>query len=208
MKTPIRLVVVVALALAGNQAWAAPPKVDVANSSIICNRVIATAKIKPALFFGGAATATSIAIKGTVEGCQVFSGNTATVLSGKFSGTLVGTTNDCSEVLSFPSSQVGTLTFTWKADPATPLLQTKSIVTVSTMSGTTTDLGGIVGGATFVRLVLGTSGVSGAFTGGDGGASSSNAFLTSEDVFGSITQQCATTGIKLIHLGLGSITLS
>jgi len=26
--------------------------------------------------------------------------------------------------------------------------------------------------------------------------------------FGSITQQCGTKGIKLIHLGLGSITLS
>lgn len=191
------------------RAWAAVPKVDVANDSITCNTVIATAKFKPPLVFGGGATATAIALKGTVQGCTVSGANPATVLSGKFSGTLVGATNDCSFVLSSSTPQVGTLTFTWKADKTTPLLQTKSTVSVTTVSGTTTTLGGAVGGATFFQLVLGTSGVSGAFTGGDGGASSSNVFISSEDLFGSATQQCnSSNGMKIIHLGLGTITLS
>ena len=162
-------------ALVATPAFAGAPKVDVSNDSITCNTLIATAGVKPSLVNGGSSP-TLVTLKGTLGGCTVSGANAATVVSGSFSGKLTGTSNDCAS-LAGTTALTGTLTFKWKGAATTPLLQTSSIVTVTTL------------------------------TGGDGGATSSNFAATSQDVTDNILPACAGAGIKLFNLGLGTITL-
>ena len=83
-------------------------------------------------------------------------------------------------------------------------MQTSSVVTVTTIAG---SLFAAPWGANYGEFSLGSSGVTGAFTGGDSGASSSTTAVTSQDL-GAILAGCATTtGVKTLNIGLGQIKL-
>jgi hypothetical protein len=183
-------------------------KVDVSNDSITCNTVIATAGVKPALSNNGSSsTPTQITVKGVVNGCTVSGSNAATILSGSFTGKLAGTGNTCTGLLG-TTPDTGALTFKWKADPTTPLLQTSSVINVTGVTGGlhSESLNG--GSQSYGDFVINSSGVTGAFTGGNNGASSSNESVTSEDA-GALLGECGqVAGLKTIHIGMGTFTLS
>jgi hypothetical protein len=49
--------------------------------------------------------------------------------------------------------------------------------------------------------------VTGAFTGGDDGATSSNASLTSQDIVEIVSECASPTGLKKLNLGSGQLKL-
>jgi len=185
--------------LAPIAAWA--QKIDVSNHSIACDTVIGTAWFKPSLVIGGTATSTGMRVKGSVAGCTVAGPSSPSILSGKLSGKIAGTSNEC---ITLAEPLTGTLKIKWKADETTPILPTSSMLNVTNVSFT-----GFLApwGASYGQFSLGTSGVTGAFTGGDNGATSSNVSLTSQDI-GEILAECgSSTGLKQLNTGLGHITL-
>ena len=185
--------------LAPIAVWA--QKIDVSNASITCNTVIGTASVEPPLAIGGTATSTVMRVKGSVAGCTVTGANPVSILSGKVSGQVFGTSNECITVF---QPLTGTLTIRWKADKTTPIIPTSS-----TMSITNVNFGGfgVPWGAVYGQFSLGTSGVTGAFTGGDNGTTSSNISITNQDI-GEIVAGCnSPKGLKKIYTGLGQITL-
>ena len=198
MRTRVPAALAGALVLASTSGWAAPPKIDVSNDSITSNTVVATMTLKPPISGGGTATSE------TLNGCFVSGPNSAIVLSGTFAGTLSTTTNDCNEFLLSPLT--GTLTFKWKADPTTPLLHTSSTLTITTSSFTV--FSGDPWGAEYAEFILGSSSVTGAFTGGDAGATSSNSLITSQDADAFGIGCGSPAGLKKLNIGLGTFTLS
>ncbi len=206
VKVVIRIAIVVSIAFASSRASAAIPMNDVSNASITCNTLFGTVSLKPGYLFGGSQPST-VKIKGTLDGCTVTGGSPSTpqFVTGTFKGTLAGAANDCFAFLS-TNPLPGTITIRWKAHPSTPLMQKSSTLTISTLTGTLFAPGGLFGAAQYFQLSLGTTSVSGAFTGGDGGAASTNVAVTSED-FGPTSNSCETDGLKTLHLGLGRITL-
>src|SRR5262249_28946233 len=127
-------------AFGATSVFAGAPKIDVSTSIIVCSTVVGTASIKPALSLTGPATTVELVLKGTVDGCQVISGNSAKIVSGSsFSGKLVGAGgNNCLALFGnpqpVPSGLAGNLVFKWKTDPSTPLLQTTSTVAVNSLT--------------------------------------------------------------------------
>ena len=192
--------VVAFVVLLAPMAWGAE-KIDVSNASITCKTVIGIASITPALAIGGTATSTVMRVKGSVAGCTVTGPPSVSILSGKVSGKVGGTSNECVTLFA-PLS--GTITMKWKTDKTTPIFQTSS-----TMNVTNVSFGGFVApwGASYGQFSLGVSGVTGAFTGGDDGATSSNVSITNEDI-GQILAECGSpAGLEKLNTGLGQITL-
>jgi hypothetical protein len=188
---------------------AAPPKVDVSNDSISCNTVSGTAGVKPALSFTGTATSTQVKVKGTLDGCVVSGANAATIIPGSsFSGTLTGTSNNCGSLLG-AAPLTGNLVIKWKADKATPLLQTSSTVAVTTLTGGlfNASLADPNVPSSYGEFNVGSSGVTGAFTGGDSGASSHTTIVTGGDVTAFATNCGSAAGIKAFTLAIGSLNL-
>jgi len=157
----------------------------VANHSITCNTVIATVSNSPPLVIGGTATSVKMTVKGSVAGCMVTGQPAVTILSGKLQGTVGSTSNEC---ITLAQPLTGSITIKWKADKATPILQTSS-----TFAITDVTFGGFAApwGVSYGEFSLGTSGVTGAFTGGDAGATSSNVSLASQDLV-EIVSECAS----------------
>jgi hypothetical protein len=89
-----------------------------------------------------------------------------------------------------------------------PIAQTSSTMTVTSISGSIFSPGGSFGGASYFQFSLGTSGVTGAFTGGNGGSTSTNTFVTSQDLtVALVANACSGAGVKAVNLGLGTVTL-
>ena len=142
----VRFGTVAALVLSAfgvTSVFAGAPKIDVSPSTIACSTVVGTASITPALSLTGTATTVELVLKGTVDGCQVISGNSAKIVSGSsFSGKLVGAGgNNCTALLNVvgtaqpvTSGLAGNVVFKWKTDPSTPLLQTTSTVAVNSLT--------------------------------------------------------------------------
>lgn len=194
----------VVLALAPARSWGAPIKVDVGPDSIQCNSVIlGSIAFKPDYVSGGSATETTVKVKGSLAGCTVSGPNPATILSGTFKGTLAGTTNNAFLVFLFTEPLTGEIAVTWKADKSTPLLESKSTLTIATSTGSLRSESGV---GNYQQLSFNTTAVTGAFTGGDGGISSSNLFVSSEDA-NAINAENASGGIKLLHFGIGTLHL-
>jgi hypothetical protein len=197
------------LFIAGS-ANAGATKVDVSGDSITCDTLYATTMIKPSLTFTGSATAaTQILLKGTIGGCTVTGPNAANAVTGSFTAKLAGVGANCN-ALAGTSTATGPLVIKWKsADLSTPLLQTSSTVNVTSITGNVhgETLNG--GSQTYGDFVIHSSSVSGAFTGGDNGASSKNEGVTSEDALNNLFGQCGSAlGLKVVHIGLGEITLA
>jgi hypothetical protein len=175
--------------------------IDVSNDSISCNTSFGTASISPALVIGGTATSTTMRVKATLAGCTVTGPNPAAILFGKVSGRLTGISNEC---ITLEAPLAGALTIRWKADKTTPILQKSSTVMITNVT-----FGGFGApwNAIYGQFSLGTGGVTGAFTGGDGGSMSSNVSLTSQDI-GEILAGCGSPkGLDELNTGLGQFTL-
>jgi hypothetical protein len=165
-------------------------------------------KAAPPLIFSGMKSA--LLIVGTLAGCHVTGGNVANLVTGKFSGRLTAATNECFTLLAL-APLTGSLVVKWKsADPATPLLQTSSTVTVSTLSGDVFDASAAepaFGTFRYGELTFGLTAVSGAFTGGDGGVTSGDRLVVSQDSSALFTSCAVPPGLKTMNLGLGGLTL-
>ena len=140
-------------------------------------------------------------VKGSVAGCTVTGPHAVSIRSGKLSGKVTAASNEC---ITLFQPLTGTITMKWKADKTTPILQTSSTLSITNVSFT-----GFLApwGAAYGQFSLGTSGVTGAFTGGDNGATSSNVSLTSQDI-GEILAECGSpAGLKTLNIGLAHVTL-
>jgi len=112
-----------------------------------------------------------------------------------------GTSNEC---ITLYQPLAGTLTMKWKASEATPIVPKSTTMEIRdvTFSGYQAPWGTPYG-----QFSLGVSSVTGAFTGGDNGATSSNVALTSQDIFEILSQCSSPAGLKTLNVGLGTITL-
>lgn len=175
--------------------------VDASNSIVTCSTFTkAVLKPKPTLVIGGTLPAT-ISVKGKLTAC-VTNNAGITSIGGSFKGTLT-MLNDCAGF----NNATGTLTFKWKASPG--LLDSTSTVTVN-MGSVSPNLF-VLGSASYGQLQLGSPpgaalAVSGSFTGGDGGATSTGNLILSQDQ-NAFQGFCSSTGIKELNIGVGTITL-
>ncbi len=208
MRTAARICFLVVLVLVPISTGAKTPPVDVSNASIQCNTVTGIMKIKPALSDTGGATSTVIDVKGALADCGT-GPNPVSILSGTFSGTLTGTSNDCGGFFSGTQSLPGMLSFKWKADPTTPIVPTSS--TMNVLAGASfaftaswgTNYSQVGLGS---RLVAGEF-VTGAFTGGDSGMMAGGFVIPVEDA-NTISANCASSkGLKTLHIGFGRFSL-
>jgi len=174
---------------------------DMSNDTITCNTVVASATISPPLVIHGTATATTMRVRGSLAGCTVTGSQPASIVSGRLTGKITGTSNECVTLF---QPLAGTITMRWKADRATPIAPKSSTLAVSNVT-----FGGFTApwGATYGQFSLGTTGVTGAFTGGDAGAASSNVSVTGEDIEEILARCGSPRGLDTLHIGIGSITL-
>ena len=107
---------VILVSLAPIIGWA--EKIDVSNHSITCNTMIGIASIKPSLLIGGTAP-TTMKVRTFLAGCAVTGPGSVSILSGKISGNVTATSNEC---ITLYQPLAGTLTITWKAGEATPIV--------------------------------------------------------------------------------------
>lgn len=195
-------------------AATASAQIDVSNSTVTCNSILkGSMKISPALATGGVLP-TVFKVQGKLAGCTTDAVG-VTLVDGKssFKGEITLPTNDCG-VLAGPNTATGTLTFKWKATES--ISPNKSVVTInsgSLQSGVyAAPWGGMYGAfglgvSTFPTGGAGTAlGVTGAFTGGDAGATSAAALITTQDLASTIAS-CTGGGLKVLDIGAGQITL-
>jgi len=195
---------------------------DVSNHSITCNTVSGTATFRPPLNATGTA-GMQIIIKGKLADCIDNTDAGVLIDSGTFSGTLGDPSSFCPDFITTfqaPVVETGSLTFRWKANRTTPIRPTQSRQVVNSR---TSDLynaaagvepfttGGTFGSSKYVTLSFGTASVTGAFTGGDAGASSSN-IIVSRETFHLIHTLCdvgvpPATGFKTLNFAIGTVTL-
>jgi hypothetical protein len=195
---------------------------NVANHSITCNTVSGTATFTPPLNATGTA-GMQIKIKGTLADCVDNTNPAVLIDSGTFSGTLGDPTSFCDDLITTfqaPATETGSLTYKWKANRTTPITPTHSTQVVNSRTSDLYDAaagvepatsGGTFGSSKYVTLSFGTASVSGAFTGGDGGVSSSN-IIVSRETFHRIHALCDVgvpprTGFKTLNFAIGSVTL-
>jgi hypothetical protein len=157
----------------------------------------------PALTTNGASQAT-IKFKGTLSGCEATShvgGDPAvTVVSGTISGSLKGGFSNCAS-LTGTGAVGGYLTITWKTVPA--LKDTKSTVIVAPGETAASLVASFSDFGLYRQLNIGGVSVTGAFEGGDNGASSFAYILNSEGFDGMFGVCEAPGGLK--SLGVGPI---
>jgi hypothetical protein len=219
-----------------SDAAVAKTVIDVSNDTITCNTVIGSVKLQPAFGFTPNATDTlqvkgtldgctdtsnsAVKIlpskfKGVLTtnnvSCLSLAGTVAgsgTITVGWKSNSLVcsGGTNAgqpctvATEMTDCPGTGGG------KCAKAA-LSQKSSIISIVSL---TPDAGlapgGSFGAADYGVFDLGVQSVTGAFTGGDGGTTTTSYLVTGNDV-GSLANSCAAGTLKLITFGIGTITL-
>jgi hypothetical protein len=173
---------------------------DVSTDTVTCDTLIGTVKIKPALTLMTGIPLT-ITVKGVVAGCTDGVNGSVKILASKFSAKLSSISTGCGGLLgSSPIS--GPIKVSWKADKTTPITPKASVIMTTTLTG------GIYGYAPWFTpygmLTLAASGVTGAFTGSDGGASTA-AVAALADSIGVLGTDCGLAGIGQMHLGLGTL---
>jgi hypothetical protein len=200
------------LALLIPASHAAAPPIDVTDNTATCNTINkGVLKFKPPLINGGT-TATVVSIAGKLAGCTTdAAGVTINDFKSSFKGAINTPNNDCAGLVG-PSTATGTITIKWNATPK--ITPTSTVVTVSSGDVTTGVFSASWGGAYgYFGLGVnprpsGTPGSplssTGAFTGGDGGASSTSDAITQEDL-AVILGQCAAKGVKALNIGIGQI---
>ncbi len=212
---------VLSLFVVGSTAvLAGPPPYDNSNDTVTCGTILKGAiKPKPVLTLTGAVPSV-FAISGTLSGCSSPSNPNLVFPEGKskFKGTINAPNNNCLS-LAGSSTATGTLTITWGATDSVSgagMLNKSSVVTIPSMGSTGNFV--VVAGDQHGSFDLGTPvalSVTGGFTGGNGGATSTASVITTESVV-SILRACDTTaappaipgkGVKQITIGVGGLTL-
>jgi len=214
-----RTTLIATLMLFPISAWAKPPaKIDVSNATIVCRTVFGTVKFKPPTMMGGTRSPEKITIMGKLDGCTISGApSPVTIRPSTFSGKLEGTSNDTNSVLNL-NTVTGTLKINWRSDPATPIMQTSSILTPNATCNVGFVPGGAFGATEYVFFHIGTRtdcdsfgaqpapSVTGAFGGGDGGATSTLDIAASQDGF-AVSESPNAGGVKGLNLGLGILAL-
>jgi len=198
MTTAARLTFLVAMLLP-IAAWG--QRVDVSNDAVRCSTVYGVTSIDPPLAVGGTAGATVMRVKAYVGGCTVTGPHAVSALSGRISGKVIAPSNEC---VTLQQPLTGSLTIKWKTDKTTPIVPSSSTMTITDVAfGFYASPWGVGYG----QFSLGFGEVTGAFTGGDGGAASSNVSITSQSL-DEIGAKClAPAGLKKLAIGLGQLTL-
>jgi hypothetical protein len=190
----------IAVALAFGLAGVCGAATDVSTDTVTCDSVVGTVKIKPPLVIMTGMPLT-ITVKGVVAGCIDGVNGSVKILPSKVSAKLSSVSTGCAGLLgSSPIS--GPIKVSWKADKTTPITPKSSVIATSTLTG------GIYGGAPWFTpygmLTLAASGVTGAFTGSDGGASTTALAALAESI-GVLGTECGGAGIGQMHLALGTL---
>jgi hypothetical protein len=182
--------------------------IDVGGDRVLCNTIIkGVAGFVPPLSATGALPGTT-KVKGALGDCHDFDNPNVHFLEGKssFSGVLTGATNNCAG-LSGASAATGTITIKWKT-----VEKLVNAVSVMTLPPASTFSGIFIGpwGSLYGQFDIGAPtalpvSVSGAFTGGDGGAQSHTTAVTTQSI-SSIGVMCIK-GMKALNLGVGYIEL-
>jgi len=180
------------------------------GASVTCNTVIGTGVVKPALGSGLPNAPTTLKLKALLTGCVVSGADPALVVtSGTLSAVFTAAAPGLScGALGSGASVSGNFVIKWKAGKGQKL---------DFPTTTVAPTGGTLGGG---LLVIGT-GTYGNFTATGSLVGTSNAFaagvpsfsgVTAEDI-GNLFGQCNTPpagtskGLKLIHLGVGQVTM-
>jgi hypothetical protein len=177
---------------------------DTSGATVSCTTIIGSASIKPPIT--GASTGTAvIKVKAALAGCTVTGSSPGglTIVSGKLSGTLNSTgAGGCGGLL-MPATLSGPMVAKWKAGSGQKLDFTGTTASNGSIAGSVFAPGGGLTGAYGEFTLSGqTIQASSAFA----GATPSIVAVTAEDV-GNLGAQCAGSGIKTIHLSIGTVTL-
>jgi hypothetical protein len=195
-----------ALAFVPSIASAKITPIDITHSAVTCDSVSGVLAIKPSLVTNGGATSTVVKVKGALADCTVqpnplFEG--PFTVSGKFSGTFTGTTNDCGTFFSSGDTALtGPFSVTWKPGQTTPITPTSTKVTVINMGGFTFTS---VWGTEYqqVNVDMDPSSVTGAFLPVPAITTTGMFVIPIEDV-NSIQAGCRSPkGLKKLHIGFG-----
>jgi hypothetical protein len=181
---------------------------------VTCNSIVGTIKFATPLSNAGSPTGSNqINLKVTVDGCTDTSNANVKVGASKLSGNI--TTNNGTQCVGLfgPSAVNASTTIKWKAQSGTPKLvmsgnvpAVSTLTIIQTVGGTyNSDTWGGTYGA--FSVTAGHAGVSGAFTGGNAGATSTLTATTGQDV-GAVGNACAGKGIKALNFGIGGLKLS
>ncbi len=203
-------------ALLASGSGAAAPAIDVTNDHVTCNTINqGLIKISPAITSSGSSSHAKFLFSGKLGGCvdEDNSGVTFSESKSSFKGTINVDSNTC--ISFFSSIEDGTFTVKWIADQKiTPSSSTITLDVDSLTAGTYTA----PWGAQYATFAIGDTDfaegpphtpvtVTGAFTGGDGGATSTFK-LISQEWFDSIQQACFFGGaLKVINFGIGQVHL-
>jgi hypothetical protein len=205
------------LVLGSTSVMAGPPPYNNANDTVKCG-TISKGVIKPKPVLNNTGVAPSVfSISGTLGGCTSPSNPNLVFPEGKskFKGTINAPTSNCAG-LAGPSTSTGTLTITWGATDSVSgagMLNKTSTVTIPS-NGSVGNFA-VVAGDSHGTFDLGQPGapaalsVTGGFTGGNGGATSTATVITQESVT-TILSFCALPapkGLKQITIGVGGLTL-
>lgn len=205
-------VITTAVAMSMAPATAATPVVDVSNHHVVCDGVTGSMKFSVPLTLGGT-SANQISIKLVADGCSDTDDGSLVLAPAKIAGTLNSNTSDCAGLVGLSTGTTGSVTASWKTAKTSPakITPTSSTETITqNFGGTFSNPWGVGGGYGLFQIgtAYGTAApsVTGAFTGGDGGASSEFAGTTGQSTSG-ILSQCISGGLKAITFGIGYTTL-
>jgi hypothetical protein len=214
------MAVVVPFAFLASASGAAAPPIDVANDHVTCNTINkGVIKINPPLTPSGSGKAATVTVSGKLAGCSDSdnAGVTFPDFKSSFKGT-IALSNDSTCADLFAPIQSGTLNVKWIADQK--LTPSSSVITLSPGS-LTVGIFDAPWGAHYAAFAVGDTdfatpgspgdpvAVSGAFTGGDGGATSTVDVVSQEDFDNFIQSRCFfnNEGLKTLNIGLGQLHL-
>ncbi len=205
---------------------AAPPPIDVTNHRVVCDSVVGKLKFSTPLVIGGTSP-NSIAISATVAGCVDLDDSEVKLKATKMKGVLSSATNDCLSLIG-PSNISGTVQIKWKTEPGTPKLidgdpavaGAVSDMSITQASGGTFAVPSSWGGGQTSGYGLFQIGadpahgntapiqVDNAFTGGNGGVTSTFDGTTGESAAAILAQCFSPTGVKGLNFGIGAVYLA
>ncbi len=205
---------------------AAPPPIDVTNHRVACDSLVGKLKFSTPLVIGGS-SANSITVGATISGCVDLDDSNVKLKPTKMKGVLSTPTNDCLSLIG-PTSVSGTVQIKWKTLPGTPKLTdgdpgvagAVSDMSISQASGGTFAApsswgnGGTSGyglfqiGADPAHGNTAPPSVANAFTGGNGGITSTFDGTTGESAAAILAQCLSPSGVKALNFGIGALYLA
>jgi len=201
---------------------------NVANSTITCNSQVGSLSFLPALtLYGGTVDTTpagTVTVKAAVTGCTT-PATGVLIESGATAGVIHSAHSSCNGLSGLSTGTTGPLVTKWKAWPGhsnaiTPTSSTLNItqtngaqfnnVSPPNPVGDRDTWGGVYGlfqvGTDVAHGGTTAPTVTGAFTGGDSGHTSTLDTATGQDVGGIALACLLTTGVKILNIGIGGTT--